>query len=101
MKRKDVPSQANVMRCHYVFTLKQLATGMIDRFKARLVADGNTQRFGLDYDRVFSTVVKWITLRLCLLLAAVYGWHISGADISQAFLYGTLTEDISRRTPTI
>ena len=99
MKRKDVPDKSNVMRCHYVFTLKQLATGMIDRFKARLVADGNSQRYGLDYDKVFSTVVKWVTLRLCLLLAAVYGWHISGVDISQAFLYGLLTEDVYMQVP--
>ena len=99
IKKKLVPKGSNIMRCHFVFTLKQLATGMIERFKARLVADGNTQRFGLDYDRVFSTVVKWITLRLCLLLAAVYGWHISGVDISQAFLYGLLDEDIFMLMP--
>lgn len=51
-----LPAGANVMRCHLVFDLKRKSDGSIEKFKARLVADGNTQRFGVDFDRIFSTV---------------------------------------------
>lgn len=67
----DIPQQANVMRRHFVFTVKRYADGSIEKFKARLVADGNTQRWGINFDKVFSTVAKLSTLRLVLVIAAV------------------------------
>ena len=94
-----VPKLARRVRCHYIFSVKTLKTGFIERFKARLVADGNTQTYGVDYDQVFSTVVKWVTLRICLFYAAIYDWEISGIDISQAFLYGKLDKDIYMDMP--
>jgi hypothetical protein len=54
----SMPPGANLMHCHYVFTVKRKADGSIEKFKARLVADGNTQKHGIDFDRVFATVVK-------------------------------------------
>ena len=96
---RNIPRGARRVRCHYVFTVKTLVTGFIDRFKARLVADGNTQTYGIDYDQVFSTVVKWVTLRICLFFAAIHDFEISGIDISQAFLYGTLDKDIYMDMP--
>jgi hypothetical protein len=53
-----MPPGANLMHCHYVFAVKRKADGSIEKFKARLVADGNTQKHGVDFDRVFATVVK-------------------------------------------
>ena len=66
----DLPAGSNVMNCHYIFTVKRKADGSIDKFKARLVADGNTQKYGIDYDRIFATVVKSLTIRLVLIIAA-------------------------------
>ena len=59
------------MNCHFVFTIKRKADGSIEKFKARLVADGNTQKFGVDFNRVFATVVKTLTIRLTLAIACV------------------------------
>ena len=39
-----MPAGANLMHCHYVFTVKRKKDGTIEKFKARLVADGNTQK---------------------------------------------------------
>ena len=54
----SIPGAANIMHCHFVFAIKRKADGSIDKFKARLVADGNTQKHGVDFDRVFATVVR-------------------------------------------
>lgn len=40
------------------------------RHKARVVARGNEQRAGLDFDETFAPVVKWSTVRLVTALAA-------------------------------
>src|SRR6056297_1483400 len=55
---QDMPLGSNLMHCHFVFAVKRKADGSIEKFKARLVADGNTQKFGVDFDRIFSSVVK-------------------------------------------
>ena len=49
----SIPATANIMHCHFVFAIKRKADGSIDKFKARLVADGNTQKHGVDFNRVF------------------------------------------------
>lgn len=95
----DVPGQANIMRCHFVFTVKRHSDGSIEKFKARLVADGNTQKWGVDFDKVFSTVAKLSTLRLILAIAAVFNFNLSSVDIRQAYLQAILTDDLYMMVP--
>lgn len=91
VKLSKVPVGANVMRCHMVFTVKRHHDGTIEKFKCRLVADGNTQRWGIDLDKVFSTVAKLSTLRLILTIAAAFDYDLSSVDIRQAYLYKPLS----------
>ena len=95
----SLPNGVNVMRCHYVFTVKRNPDGSVERFKARLVADGNSQKWGIDFDRVFSTVVKTSTLRLLLIIATAYGYNLTQVDIKQAYLQATVTEDLYMHVP--
>ena len=95
----DIPAGANLMNCHLVFTVKRLSDGTIDKFKARLVADGNTQRYGVDFDRVFSTVVKVSTIRTVLAIAALRDYNLTSIDVRQAFLQADLSEDLYMRMP--
>lgn len=69
------------------------------KFKARVVARGNEQREGLDYEETFAPVVKWTTVRLIVALAAALGWSLSHMDVVTAFLNGTLKETIFMRQP--
>ena len=94
-----MPAGSNLMNCHYVFTVKRTATGSIEKFKARLVADGNTQKHGIDFDRIFATVVKTTTIRLVLALAAARDYNLSSIDIRQAYLQAEITEDLFMRPP--
>lgn len=95
----DVPPGSNIMRCHMVFTVKRLEDGRIDKFKCRLVANGSTQRWGIDFDRVFSTVAKITTLRLVLAVSAMRDYNLSSIDIRQAYLQATLNEDLFMAMP--
>lgn len=97
--RATLPAYANVMRCHLVFDLKRNSDGSIDKFKARLVADGNTQRHGIDFDRIFSTVAKLSTLRILFVLAAARDYNLTSIDIRQAYLQASLTEELYMNVP--
>lgn len=99
LRRDSVPAHANIMRCHLVFDLKRKGDGSIKKFKARLVADGNTQRYGVDFDRIFSTVAKLSTLRLLMVIAAAHNYSLTSIDIRQAYLQATLTEELYMNIP--
>ena len=58
------------------------------RKKARLVAGGYKQIEGIDYDEVFSPVVRYESVRTILALSALKNWYIHAIDVRNAFLYG-------------
>ena len=95
----SVPRGSNLMNCHYVFDVKRLRDGTVEKFKARLVADGNTQKYGVDYDRIFATVVKTSTIRLALIIAAARDFNLTQIDIRQAYLQAELPEKLYMRVP--
>ena len=93
------PHGQNIIGCKWVYKLKQHADGSIDKYKARLVARGFTQQYGIDYMDTFSPVVKPATVRLVLSLAVSRDWHLRQVDISNAFLHGVLTETAYMQQP--
>ena len=89
----------NLMGCHMIFTVKRLSNGAIEKFKCRLVANGNTQKAGVDFDRIFSTVVKITTIRVVLAIAAARDYNLTSIDVQQAFLQGDVNEDLYMQMP--
>ena len=90
----DRPNRRKVTKNRWVFDVKTDG-----RKKARLVAKGYSQIEGLDYDQVFSPVVRFETVRLILALAALEDMHVSGLDVRNAYLYGKLDEEIYMEQP--
>ena len=95
----DMPDGSNLMNCHMLFSVKRNADGSIDKFKCRLVADGQTQRHGVDFDRVFATVVKMSMVRLLLTVAVAHDMRLTSLDVRQAYLYAELDRPLFMRVP--
>ncbi|PHT43380.1 hypothetical protein CQW23_17405 [Capsicum baccatum] len=95
-----INSQAKPVRSKWVFHVKYNFDGSISRYKALLVAKGFLQRSGVDYGETYSPVAKNTTVRIILSLAASFDWLLRQLNINNAFLHGTLTEEVYISQPT-
>ena len=95
----ELPHGRKPIGSKWVFKRKMNENGETVRYKARLVAQGFSQKFGVDYDEVFAPVVRSTTLRLLLSVAGSRGYKVRQYDVKTAFLNGILNEEIYMRQP--
>jgi len=93
------PPGRTIVTGKWVFRHKLRADGSLERYKARWVVRGFTQKPGIDYTETFSPVVKPATIRVVLNIAASRGWPIHQLDMKNAFLHGHLEETVYCQQP--
>ncbi|XP_076657826.1 uncharacterized protein LOC143361962 [Halictus rubicundus] len=95
----DRPKGAKILTSRWVYKIKYNQDGTVDKFKARLVARGNEQKKGMDYDEVFAPVARHDSIRTLLASAVQCKMHIHHMDVVTAYFkenYRTLFTCISQ-----
>ncbi|GJZ22328.1 retrotransposon protein, putative, ty1-copia subclass [Tanacetum coccineum] len=96
----DPPAGQKLVSSKWLYKIKEGIEGVQKpRYKARLVARGFTQRAGIDYNEVFSPVVRHTSIRVILALTACKDYELEQLDVKTAFLHGNLEEVIYMRQP--
>ncbi|KAM3396010.1 putative protein isoform X1 [Capsicum galapagoense] len=95
----DKPTDGVLIGSKWVYSVKMKANGTIDRYKARLVAQGYKQEYGVDYEETFAPVAKMTTVRTLLALASIKGWTLHQLDVKNVFLHGDLKEVVFMKPP--
>jgi hypothetical protein len=85
--------------CKWVFKKKLSPDGTIEKYKARIVAKGFTQKEDEDFFDTYSPVARLTTIRVLLSLAASHGLLVHQMDVKTAFLNGELEEEIYMNQP--
>ncbi|WZY94094.1 hypothetical protein YC2023_066423 [Brassica napus] len=95
----ELPRGKKAVSSRWIFTIKYLANGEIDRHKTRLVARGFTQTYGEDYIDTFAPVAKLHTIRIVLSIATNLEWDLWQMDVKNAFLQGELEDEVYMLPP--
>jgi hypothetical protein len=97
----NIPQGKNVVGCRWVFTTKKDEHGNVARYKARLIAQGFSQKPGVNYSNTgtFVFVMRFESLRTQLALAAENNWELRQFDVKSAYLNGKLEEEIYMKQP--
>ena len=93
------PKDKNVITCKWVFKVKRKANGSVDRYKARLVAQGYSQEEGEDYDDTFAPVARYSSIRSILAVANQLNLEVHQMDVKTAYLNGDLEREIYMEQP--
>ena len=83
----------------WVFNQKYHHDGTIADHKARLVARGFTQAYDIDFTKTFSPIIRLPSVRVLLSLAVNKAWSLHHLNVSNAFLYGDLEEQVFMEQP--
>jgi transposase InsO family protein len=95
----ELPAGKKLIDTKWVFKTKRDNDGNVIRFKARMVAKGFIQKFGVDYEETYSPVVRYTSIRFLTALAVRKQMKIHQMDAVTAFLQGDVDKEIFIRQP--
>jgi transposase InsO family protein len=95
----ELPPGRNVIGTKWVFKVKVDGMNVVERYKARIVAQGFSQVAGLDFEETWAPVVRIESVRVLLAFAALTGFEIIHIDAKTAFLNGDSDVELYVRQP--
>jgi Reverse transcriptase (RNA-dependent DNA polymerase) len=94
-----VPVNTNIVGNQWVFFWKRDQQGEIHHVRSRLVAQGFTQAFEVDYNETYSPVTRLTSLWVICTIAARNDWPIHQMDVDSAYLNAELPDAIYMKQP--
>jgi hypothetical protein len=89
----------DVVSSRWLFKIKHTADGSIEKYKARFVACGFSQKEGIDYEEPFAPVARYTSIRTIISLAAKMKWKLHQMDVKTTFLNGVIEEEVYIEQP--
>jgi hypothetical protein len=85
-----LPKDKKTIGCKWVYKVKHIANGSVNKYKTRLVTKGYAQTYGIDFEETYSPVAKMRTIRIIITMATTKGWSLHQMDVKNVFLHGDL-----------
>ena len=100
MKKSQVPKDTQILPTVWQMRRKRdIMTGKITKYKARLNVDGSRMKQGIHYNETYVPVANWSTVRLVMTLVTAFNWHTVQLDYVQAFPQAPVEKPIYLKIP--
>jgi hypothetical protein len=93
------PEGKSVIDSRWLYKVKHVADGSIEKYKAWFVARGFSQKEGVDYEETFAPVARYTSIRFIMSLATVFDWSLYQMDVKTTFLNGLIEEEVYINQP--
>ena len=98
--KSSVPPGATILKAVWQMKRKRdIKTGKITKYKARLNIDGSRMVKGRDYDLTYAPVATWNAIRLVLTMILLNKWHTVQLDYVLAFPQAPINRELYMRVP--
>ena len=98
--KAKVPRTATILPAVWQMRRKRdIKSGTIKNYKARLNIDGSRMRKGIHYDQSYAPVASWNSIRLLLIMTAVHRWHTKQLDYVAAFPQAPCERELYMKIP--
>jgi hypothetical protein len=93
------PKDKSMVSSKWIYKIKHVANGSIEKFKEIFVARGFTQKEGIDYKETFSPVARYTSIQTIISLALILGWKLHHMDVKTTFLNGKIEHEVFVEQP--
>lgn len=93
------PRDRPVVGSRWIYKVKYVADGSVEKYKAKFVAKGYAQKEGIDYEETFAPVARYTSIRTMISLATQMGCKIHQMDVKTTFLNGVIEEEVYIEQP--
>jgi hypothetical protein len=88
------PKIKYVVSSKWIYKIKHVVGGSIEKYKERFVDGGFSQKEGIDHEETFSHVVRYTSIRTIISLAAKMKWKLHQMDVKTTFLNDVIEEEV-------
>ena len=78
----------------WIYKIKHVVDGSIEKHKARFVSHVFSQKEGIDYEETFSPIARYTSIRTIIALATKMKWKLHQMDVKTTFLNGVIEEEV-------
>ena len=93
------PEGKSIVTSKWLVKIKHASDKSVEKYKAKFVARGFSQREGVDYDETFAPIAQFTSIRTIIALASVMGWKLYQMDVKTTFLNGEIEEEVYVEQP--
>ena len=88
------PKGRSIVTSKWIYKIKHAADVNIEKYKARFVARGFSQKEGIDYEETFALVARYTSIRSVLAMVAMMKLNIYQMDVKTTILNGVVEEEV-------
>ena len=93
------PREKSMVSSKWIFKTKHSVDGSIEKYKERFVAQGFSQKEGIDYEEYFSPNARYTSIQTILALETKMKWKLHQMDVKTVFMNGMIEEEVYIEQP--